>query len=376
MEKTEIAIDQIITDEEIQPRTQLEEDVITEYYEKIDNGEIFPPVDVFYDGERYWLADGFHRYNAYKLLKRETIEAIVHDGGKNEALLHAAGSNATHGLRRTNADKNRVVELILKHPEFGNASDHQIAEWCRVSQPFVGKIRRKLGNEGHEFSPIRKCADKREINISNIGKKETDQSPTVKSTDGESDSTLEQPTGQSEDQRSKDPDADDMIGPSESETEQESADLDSPEPRESLEPGPPARDTDNKQESSSEKEVDESENLNHQAGSDSEMEVLDSKITDPANPQISEDDIESKSVETSAPEDDDDPKNESDEYKGESILELKARVAELEETIATKDAKIAECENIIDKLKEENSGLKEQLRMQEQAQENPKLLAN
>lgn len=374
MEKTEIAIDQIITDEEIQPRTQLEEDVITEYYEKIDNGEIFPPVDVFYDGERYWLADGFHRYNAYKLLKRETIEAIVHDGGKNETLLHAAGSNATHGLRRTNADKNRVVELILKHSEFGNASDRQIAEWCRVSQPFVGKIRKKLVDEGHEFSPIRKCANKIEMDISKIGKKETDQPPIVKSTDGESDSTLEQPTNQSEDQTSKVPDADDMIGPSESETEQESADLDSPESGESSKPGIPARETDSKQEPPSEKEVDESENLDQQAGSDSEVEVGDSKITDPANPQISEDDIELKSIETSEP--DDDPKNESDEYKGESIIELKARVAELEETIATKDAKIAECENIIDKLKEENSGLKEQLRMQEQAQENPKLLAN
>ena len=164
-----IALDEIKNDPKIQPRIKLVESVIFEYAQKLADGEKFPPVDVFYDGQVYWLADGFHRCEAHLIEMRETIEARIYQGGKREALIHAAGSNATHGIPRNNADKNRVVELILTDSDLGKNSDRQIAEWCRVSQPFVGKVRKKLTDNGYQFPATRTCSNGRQMNVAQIG---------------------------------------------------------------------------------------------------------------------------------------------------------------------------------------------------------------
>lgn len=171
MKNLEISIFDIERDDKIQPRVEQKEEVIFEYAENLANGAEFPPVDVFYDGETYWLADGFHRYAAYSLKNRETIPANVHEGGRREAIIHAAGSNATHGIPRSNADKRRVVENMLKDSEFNIESDHTIAEWCKVSQPFVSKMRKDFISQGFWFGSKRKCSDGRVMEISNIGTK-------------------------------------------------------------------------------------------------------------------------------------------------------------------------------------------------------------
>ena len=43
-------------------------------------GDVFPPVDVFFDGEVYWLADGFHRYHGAVALDIRLIDCVVHVG--------------------------------------------------------------------------------------------------------------------------------------------------------------------------------------------------------------------------------------------------------------------------------------------------------
>ena len=35
----------------------------------MEEGAIFPPVTVFFDGEHFWLADGFHRVQAAETIK-------------------------------------------------------------------------------------------------------------------------------------------------------------------------------------------------------------------------------------------------------------------------------------------------------------------
>jgi len=52
---------------------------------------------------------------------------------------HALLANAANGLRRSNADKRRCVEIALK--EFGKLSSRAIAELCGVSHPFVDGLR-------------------------------------------------------------------------------------------------------------------------------------------------------------------------------------------------------------------------------------------
>ena len=95
----------------------------------------------------YWLADGFHRVGAARKIGRETIEAEVKDGSARDAILHGIGANASHGLRRTQADKQRAVERLLKDPEWARWSDRKIAEVAKVDHKTVGKIRRDLSGE-------------------------------------------------------------------------------------------------------------------------------------------------------------------------------------------------------------------------------------
>jgi hypothetical protein len=55
------------------------------------------------------------------------------------ALQHALAANQTHGLRRTNADKRRAVELALDR--WPDKSDREIATLAGTSHPFVGRVR-------------------------------------------------------------------------------------------------------------------------------------------------------------------------------------------------------------------------------------------
>jgi ParB-like chromosome segregation protein Spo0J len=80
------------------------------------DGAQFPPLVVLHDGEAYWLAEGFHRFNAAREAELETIACEVRSGSLRDAILHSAGANATHGLRRTNADKRRAVSILLEDP--------------------------------------------------------------------------------------------------------------------------------------------------------------------------------------------------------------------------------------------------------------------
>ncbi len=81
-------------------------------------GEKFPPIDVFFDGEDYWLADGFHRIQAYVMaVPGEAIECNVFKGTQQDAQWYSYSVNKTHGLRRTNADKIGAVKAALTHAE-------------------------------------------------------------------------------------------------------------------------------------------------------------------------------------------------------------------------------------------------------------------
>jgi hypothetical protein len=58
--------------------------------------------------------------------------------------MHSVGSNAEHGLPRTNADKRHAVTLLLNDEEWVQWSDREIARRCAVHHVFVGDMRRSL----------------------------------------------------------------------------------------------------------------------------------------------------------------------------------------------------------------------------------------
>jgi ParB-like nuclease domain len=121
--------------------------IVDEYARAMQEGAAFPAIIAFYDGDAYHVADGFHRVAAARQAKLEEILAEVRDGSARDAVLAAAGANATHGIRRTNADKRHAIERLLADPEWGRWSDHEIARACHVDHKTVGRVRREVTGE-------------------------------------------------------------------------------------------------------------------------------------------------------------------------------------------------------------------------------------
>lgn len=141
----QVSLHQITIDSELQMREAgIDVGVVAEYAEAMEGGAEFPPVILFFDGTVYWPADGFHRIAATKKIGRDCIHADVREGRKRDAIMHAVGVNANHGLRRTNADKRRSVLALLRDPEWSRLSDREIAKRCAVDNKTVGNIRREV----------------------------------------------------------------------------------------------------------------------------------------------------------------------------------------------------------------------------------------
>ncbi len=121
--------------------------VVADYADAMEAGATFPPIIVFFDGTQYWPGDGFHRIEAARRIDRAAISADVRKGGQRDALLLAASANATHGLRRTQADKRQSIETLLRDPEWSRWSDREIGKACAVDHKTVGKVRRELTGE-------------------------------------------------------------------------------------------------------------------------------------------------------------------------------------------------------------------------------------
>lgn len=139
-----LTIDEMRLDGGTQPRARLDQSTINEYAEAMLNGDRFPPVVAFYDGQEHWLADGFHRVAAARAAGLAQVRAEIRQGTQRDAVLHSVGVNAQHGLRRANADKRRAVETLLRDEVWRDWSDREIARRARVSQPFVGKVRAEM----------------------------------------------------------------------------------------------------------------------------------------------------------------------------------------------------------------------------------------
>ncbi len=133
-----------IQDGGAQMRVEMKPDVVRDYADDMAAGDIFPPVLVYHDGTDYWLADGFHRVAAARKFGREAIEAEVREGGDRDAILHGIGANASHGLRRTQADKRCAIERLLRDEEWSKWSDRKIAKVAKVDHKTVAKVRREL----------------------------------------------------------------------------------------------------------------------------------------------------------------------------------------------------------------------------------------
>lgn len=152
-----ININAIRIDGGTQSRASLNESVVSEYAEDL---LALPPVVLFHDGSDYWLADGFHRYHAFRKASKASIPADVRTGTQREATLFSVGANQAHGLRRTNDDKRRAVNTLLNDAEWAGWSDRRIAEVCGVGHPFVAALRSPVVAEKQKESRNTSAAKK------------------------------------------------------------------------------------------------------------------------------------------------------------------------------------------------------------------------
>jgi uncharacterized ParB-like nuclease family protein len=143
-----------------QPRERINMEVVGDYAEAVKVGIEFPPVIVFHDGAEHWLADGFHRYHAHQQAGKASIVADVRSGTVLDAKLLAVGANGAHGLRRTNEDKRRAVQMVLDEPAWNDWSDRKIAEACGVGHPFVAAMRRPVVAEKQQENRAKSEAKK------------------------------------------------------------------------------------------------------------------------------------------------------------------------------------------------------------------------
>lgn len=162
----DVQLSDIRIDAGTQPRAEIDEELVREYAEAYRGGAKMPPLVVFSQSGigGYILADGFHRYHALKNLNKKKASCNLRIGSVRDAILWSVGANATHGLRRTNADKRRAVMTLLEDKEWGAWSDREIARTTGVDHTTVGRLRASLventSDNGDPEPQTRKYTDK------------------------------------------------------------------------------------------------------------------------------------------------------------------------------------------------------------------------
>jgi len=179
-----LPLSNIVADPTFQSRETIDEETVSEYAELINQGREFPPVVVFACDGSYLLVDGFHRLAAHALSGKKTITAEIHEGNRRDALLFSITANVSHGLRRTNEDKRRAVNLLLVDDEWKTWSSGYIASVCGVSDRFVDKLRKATPNASETtVRKMMKNGNETFINTKNIGV--ANQVPAKETVEGE-----------------------------------------------------------------------------------------------------------------------------------------------------------------------------------------------
>jgi hypothetical protein len=168
-----IKLNELRLDGGTQPRTNISQEVVSEYADVLIDGGKLPAIKVFNDGIYNWVADGFHRFFAHKKAGITEIECSVDTGTLRDAVLYSVGANNDHGLRRTNDDKRKAVMILLGDIEWRDWSDGEIARRCRVSTMTVGRIKKTLNLEVTEKKFVSRGTQK-VMNTENIGKEKVE----------------------------------------------------------------------------------------------------------------------------------------------------------------------------------------------------------
>lgn len=137
---TIIALDVLTLDEELQPRAAIDRAVLENYVQLLVDGVQFPPVVAFRDGAVLWLADGFHRWHAHKVIDADGIEADIREGDRRDALLYSLAANATHGLQRGATDYKRAYQTACRNRLVDAADSDAVAKLLQCSGSWADRL--------------------------------------------------------------------------------------------------------------------------------------------------------------------------------------------------------------------------------------------
>lgn len=152
----------------------LQPEVVDDYVSALESGAVFPPIHVVYDGSVYYLADGFHRVEAYRRHGVEIVDANVVEGTLRDAMLYAMQANLRHGLRPSRADKRKAVEAMLLDDEWCTWSDREIGRRCGVDGKTVKALRDELGLLAQTTKKTLRAGRVVEVDTGNIGARQKD----------------------------------------------------------------------------------------------------------------------------------------------------------------------------------------------------------
>jgi len=101
----------------------------------------FPPLVVYFDGCRYWLADGHHRYWAIRRRGFKKVLVKVIDGTHDEAVLAAVKLNSKNGLRFNDGDWEKIIPLVTGKEQWSNWTNRRLAEELGCSEITIRRYR-------------------------------------------------------------------------------------------------------------------------------------------------------------------------------------------------------------------------------------------
>ncbi len=84
---------------------------MAKYAHAMRRGDEFPPIRVARVGDALCVVDGFHRIEAARAARQDTIPAYIAPMSERQAVSVAIAANANHGLNLTGKDKRKCFEL-------------------------------------------------------------------------------------------------------------------------------------------------------------------------------------------------------------------------------------------------------------------------
>ena len=145
MESQSISLDELTLDTMYRVREYNDEGVIMSYAECMETEEDFqkfPPIEVYYDGSSYWVADGRLRCLAAKKAGHKKIHAHITEGDRLGAFWASIVANGRQGFGLSWRDRQRVVTSALRC--WPDRSNQAIAVAVGVSEGTVRRFRAKL----------------------------------------------------------------------------------------------------------------------------------------------------------------------------------------------------------------------------------------